>query len=395
MHAWLPPVAATLAIQALMSMSTVTLPVLAPAAAREIGVPVAYVGLYVALIYGSGMVCGLVSGAVVRRLGALRLSQLCLLSAAAGLCLSATARLPLLVCGAMLIGAGYGPVTPASSHILSRTAPARHLSSIFSLKQTGVPLGGALAGALLPLIVLSAGWRPAALVVAFACTVLALLVQPLRASLDADRRADAAIGFGSVREPLRMIVANRAGRALALGSFVFAALQLCLVTYLVAYFTHDLGFDLLQAGLMLAVAQGAGVVGRLAAGALADRSGRPRLVLGVMGCLMGAFGVAAAMFTAAWPQVAMLAVCAAFGASAIGWNGVYLAEVARQAPPGAVSAATGSALFVTYFGVLTGPPAFALMIGVGLSYGTALAAMALPALACGLYLVRIRPEPPR
>jgi predicted MFS family arabinose efflux permease len=390
MRDWLPPVAAMLAIQALMSMASVALPVLAPAAAPDIGVPVAHVGLYVALIYGAGMTCGLVSGALVRRLGALRVSQLCLLSAAAGLALTASGRLPLVVCGALLIGAGYGPVTPASSHILSRTAPAQHLSAIFSLKQTGVPLGGALAGALLPSVVLSAGWRVAALAVALACAATAVLLQRLRATLDADRVPDAPIGAGSVREPLRMVVANRSGRALSLSSFCFASLQLCLVTYLVAYLTHDLGFDLLQAGLMLAAAQGAGVVARLAAGTIADRSGRPRQVLGVMGCLMGAFALAAASFSGAWPLPAIVVVCAAFGASAIGWNGVYLAEVARQSPPGAVSAATGSALFVTYFGVLTGPPVFALMIGAGLSYGTALMTMAAPALVCGIYLIRVQ-----
>lgn len=148
----LMPVAATLAIQALMSMATVTLPVLAPAAASEIGAPVAWLGLFVALVYGSSMACGLASGALVRRLGALRLSQLCLLSGGAGVALIATGRLVWVVCGALLLGCGYGPVTPASSHLLTRTAPPEHLSMIFSIKQTGVPLGGVLAGSPLPLI---------------------------------------------------------------------------------------------------------------------------------------------------------------------------------------------------------------------------------------------------
>lgn len=395
MRSALLPVAATLAVQALMSMATITLPVLAPEAARDVGVPVAYIGLFVALIYATGMASGLVSAGLVHRLGALRVSQLCLLSGAAGLALAASGWLPLLVLGAVLIGCGYGPVTPASSHILSRTAPARHLSMIFSLKQTGVPIGGVLAGTLLPAVALWGSWRASVLLVAMACAACALLIAPLRATLDTDLRPRAPINLGSVGEPLRMMMVNRAGRVLALSSFFFAAIQLCLATYLVAFLTRELGYGLVQAGLMLAAAQAAGIAGRLISGAIADRSGRPTRVLGVMGCIMGLSAAAAAISLASHgPDIVTLLVCAAFGASAIGWNGVFLAEVARQAPPGGVTAATAGALFVTFGGILTGPTVFAFLIEGGMSYRTAFMVIAAPALLCGLLLLWIKPAPP-
>ncbi|HEY8707958.1 MAG TPA: MFS transporter, partial [Burkholderiaceae bacterium] len=126
----LMPVAAMLWAQALLSMATVTLPVLAPAAAAEIGAPVAWVGLFVAIIYGSSMACGLASGALVRRWGALRLAQLCLLSAGAGVTLLTTGHVAGVAAGAVLMGMGYGPLNPASSHLLNRVSPPRHLSTI-------------------------------------------------------------------------------------------------------------------------------------------------------------------------------------------------------------------------------------------------------------------------
>ena len=58
-----------------------------------------------------------------------------------------------------------------------------------------------------------------------------------------------------------------------------------------------------------------------------------------------------------WPRAAMIVLCAAFGGTAIGWNGVYLAEVAREAPAGKTVEATGGALFFTFFGVLITPAA--------------------------------------
>jgi hypothetical protein len=57
-------------------------------------------------------------------------------------------------------------------------------------------------------------------------------------------------------------------------------------------------------------------------------------------------------------------ILVAFGASAIGWNGVYLAEVARRAPPGTASLATGGTLAFTFLGVVVGPPMFGALSGL-------------------------------
>lgn len=380
------PVTAMLAAQAILSMATVTLPILAPAVAAETGLAFSLLGLFVALIYASSMACGLVSGALVRRWGALRLSQLCLLAACAGVGLLATGHIAGIAAAAVLMGLGYGPLNPASSHLLNRVAPPQHRSRIFSLKQTGVPVGALLAGALLPPLVSWSGWRSAVWAVCGACALLALLLQPLRATLDADRQSDAGVGLDSLAEPLRVALADRAGRPLAISSFCYAALQLCLVTYLVTFLTTQNGYSLVEAGLAVAVTQAAGIAGRLLSGHLADRSGQPRRVMGAMGCLMGLCAITSAF--GPWPTPMLLLLYAVFGASAIGWNGVYLAEVAQRAPAGAVSAATAAALFVTFAGVLAGPPVFALMIESGMGYGTAFAAVAVPALLCGLGLLR-------
>jgi len=128
MRSTLFPLAATLAVQVLVSMAVVTVPVLAPAVAAETGVSAGYVGIFIALVYG-----------------AIRLSQACLVACAAGLACVTAGTPALFVVGAILLGADYGPVTPASSHILARSTPPQRLSLVFSLKQTGVPLGGALA----------------------------------------------------------------------------------------------------------------------------------------------------------------------------------------------------------------------------------------------------------
>jgi hypothetical protein len=48
-------------------------------------------------------------------------------------------------------------------------------------------------------------------------------------------------------------------------------------------------------------------------------------------------------------------VAFAFGVTASGWNGVFLAEVARLAPEGRVGEATGAVLMFGFAGLVLGP----------------------------------------
>lgn len=382
----LKSLAVTLAVQMLASMMVLTVPVLAPAAARDLGVPAAYVGLYIAIVYGAGMFSSLACGDLIRRLGAIRVSQLCLLLCTAAALLAAGGTLPLFVASAVVAGMAYGPVTPASSHVLARTTSPRTMSFVFSLKQTGVPLGGVLAGALVPGLVVAFGWKVALAAVGAACAMVALAAQAIRGTLDADREPGRPMGFGSLAGPLKVVLRTADVRRLAIMSFFYSSMQLCLVSYLVTYLTGSLGYGLVQAGFMMSAAQAAGVGARIAWGALADRSGRPVLVLALLGAGMAAAALAAAAFDASWPSLLVAAVCAAFGATAISWNGVFLAEVARRAPDGRAVEATGGALAFTYFGVLLTPPLFGFAAEHGAGFGLAYAVLAVPVFASAVWL---------
>ncbi len=386
------PLLATLAIQVLAAMAVLAPPVFAPVATVDIGVATSAIGLFVALSYGASMASSLMAGDLVKKFGAIRVSQSCLLLCALGLALATIATIPSLIAAALLLGCGYGAVTPASSHILAMSTPPRKMSLVFSLKQTGVPLGGALAGALVPSLILWNGWRAAALVVGLGCLLTALVVQPVRRVFDGEREPARRVGMTGLAGPLRLAAASPATRRLAIGSLCFAAAQLCLTTYLVTYLTRDLGYTLVHAGLMLSISQGAGVFARIAWGAVADRAARPLLVLGGLGCGMALCAAALAILAPDTPPLVVVLVCAAFGATAIGWNGVFLAEVAREAPPGRAGDATGGALFFTYLGILIGPSIFALLVGGGMRYPAAYVAITLPALACGLWLA-CQPRP--
>ena len=79
-----------------------------------------------------------------------------------------------------------------------------------------------------------------------------------------------------------------------------------------------------------------------------------------------------------------------YGASAIGWNGVYLSEVARQAPEGKASMATGGTLTFTFLGVVIGPPIFGALSTAFGSYRAGFLALVLTSSLCAWVLFRLR-----
>jgi MFS family permease len=374
---------ATLAIQALVSMTVLTPPVLAALAAPDIGVASERIGLFTALVYAGAILSSAGSGALLARIGPLRLSQWCLAVCAAGMAVASLAILPAIVLGAVLMGLGYGPVTPASSHILIRQTPPDRRSLVFSLKQTGVPVGGALAGFIAAPLALMIGWRGAALAVAGASLALALAVEPMRSRFDSRDN----VGPVAARSPLagiRLVLRTPTLRRLALSSTTFAATQLSLATFLVTFLTERAGMPLVTAGIVMAVAQGAGIVGRILLGWVADRFLRAGRVLALLGIGMAAASVATGLISSAWPLPSIFAATAMLGLTGLSWNGVYLAEVAAIAPSGAAGAATGGALSVTFLGIVLGPALFSAVVSLSGSYTLGFAIVAAGAFLGGL-----------
>ena len=363
-------VAVTLAVQALTSMAMTVPAVLAPVAAGDFGEAPTAVGQWVGFSYMVAMFAGLASGPLVGRYGPVRVLQAAVLGVALGLAVGALTQVALLLVCGVLLGTAHGLVNPASSAILAVAAPARIRSMIFSIKQTGVPVGGAVAGMLVPVMLLWTSWQYAVLALALAAAAFIVVLVPFRRAYDNDRRLDQRLHLRGFAAPVAEVWADRPILELALVSAVYSAVQMSFVTYLVSYLKLELAYSLVAAGLVFSAAQIAGVLGRVVWGAVADHGVEPKTVLAVLGMIMALCGVAAALLTAGSPLPAVVGVCALYGATAVGWNGVFLAEVARLAPEGRVAVVTGGTQFFTFAGVLIGPPVFGAIAAATGSYST-------------------------
>ena len=379
------------AVQAGVALVIFAPPVLAPAATRTMGLDPSTVGVFTSLVYLFAAIAAVSSARPVAALGALRASQVCLLLCAAGIALVATASLPLVVLGAMLLGLGYGPVTPSSAIILVSTLPARFRSLGFSIKQTGVPVGAGACGLAIPALVAAFDWQVAACALAAAAVAGAVLCQPLQRDFDEGVRGSGPSASTSPLGSLALVWRLPRLRELAIGSFVFAGIQMCVVTYLVVFLTET-GLSLAAAGLAMTCAMVGGLVGRIGWGWVADNLLAPRRTLALVSLLMGMTSLGLACVQPSWPLAAVIALSVAAGLSSIAWNGVYLAEVAHRAPPGMATAATGGTMFCTYAGVMVWPTVFYVAHAATGSYVASFVLVGLLGLAGAALFVRPSPD---
>lgn len=362
-------------VQALATFTVLALPTLATKAAPTFGLGAETVGYQISVVYAAAAFSSSAAGLWVRRYGGVTTSVAAMLLAAAGIASLATGRLWPAAIGSILIGAAYGLTNPAASHLLFRFAPRHRQNLVFALKQTGVPLGGMLAAALLPTLAVGSGWQGAMLLGAALPMLLVLPLWAIRARVDTDRDAAARM-TGGMGAGVRTVTRDARLRAMMVMGSSYALLQFCLLTFLVTMLVEEMGWSIVAAGGVATLTQAGGVAGRVAWSVLADRIGHARGILAAIGILSAACAIALAFAGPAWPTPALAVVLVLFGFSVVGWNGLWMAEIARTARPGEVGLATGGVLVFTYIGIVAGPAAFATAYKLIGSYGLTYAAFA-------------------
>lgn len=388
-------VVATLLQQSMAYMSALVVPVAAPELAKVVGVPVAMAGFYLGLLYASSAGFMLFSGGFIRKYGAVRVSQVSLTGMGLGLLLGIFGEVWALALGAVLIGMSSSVSTPASSDILARYAPPKHAALIFSIKQTGVPAGGIIAGVLVPFLLVNFGWQGIFIGTAAICLALAAVLQVLRGVFDKNRSPKFRISIRQAYYTLRAVVVPPVFRRMVVATFTYCGLQGVYGAFFVSYMVKGLGMTLVDAGGVFALSQVAAVVARIFWGWLVGLAGRAAPVMAVLGLGMAAFAAGCWAMQATWSQVAVTALAMGYTATALSWHGVVLSEVARLSKREDVATNTGGVLVFAVGAQFVYPGLMGLYLGQGGGFGMAFAIAGIPALLAGLMFAfeRRRPAP--
>ncbi len=367
---WVIALSTTLGMQTVASFLDQSLPIIAPLLMAGIGLAPERVGNLSSLNSLGTVIFLLFGGPVLARLGPVRMLQTGAMMAVCGLAVAATGWWPVLVVAALVMGMGYGPSPPAGSRILAATAPPQHRTLIFSIKQAGAPAGGAFAGLILAPAAAAWGW-PTALLVAMAIGVAAaIIITPARQVLDTEREPGRSIhprdlfDPRKVAAPYAMLKANPVLLGITALAFSFAIVQGSLFSFSITYLVIDLHMPLAVAGTVYACMQFSGVFARIFLGWLADRTGKPAHNLTIQAFIAAAMVVQYGLLPNQPSFLIAAVTAAATGFFAASWNGIYLAELARLAPPSQIVEVTSSSTVVTFLGYVAGPSIFSVLVTV-------------------------------
>lgn len=382
------PLLATLAVQTLATGAAYSIPAVAPEIALHLGIAPTLVGIYISIVYGVGICSALLSPAIVYRRGAVRVSQAVALSALGMLLTAATGTLGAILLSAALMGLAYGATAPSSTHLLVPRTPPAHMNMVLSLRQIGVPLGGMLAGLLMPPLTLWAGWQTA-LLMQVVPVILTIAVLELMRPRWEPRTEGAVPGSTGLRAMAHLLLASGPLQRLSFAAFVYSGLQICFIVFMTTQLTSVVGFDLVSAGRTLALYQLAGVIARPIWGWLADHVLPARLLLAIQGCIMCLAAILAGNFTPEWPWLAVVAVSMMAGATASGYTGIAYAEYARLGGARRTEA-TGIGSAFMFAGVMVLPLLTSAMLTYNKNYTIAYTVIGVPALLAGLLLASRR-----
>jgi MFS family permease len=326
------------------TFSIVAIGALAPDLEAALGLSRAEIGLLTSLVFIGAALSSRRGGALTDSFGPARVLGLSLAAFGAAMAVAAAAPTAVVFMLAVLAaGIAYGGINPPTNVVVAGQL-VRRLGFFLSLKQSGVPLGGLLAGLVLPAVATAFGWRWAFGLAVAVCFAVAATTPLLRNAAVLRPRE----GRPALPDPNRRHLI-----AVGVFGFLMSGTQWTFLTYLTLYLTGERGFSLAEAGLALALAQGLGAVGRLLWGHLSDARGRRlRVLLTMVGLALASLALLATDpgSRLTWPLVAVS------GFAIVGWNGAYYALVAEQAGPGRVGRASGEALFFVFGGAVLVPP---------------------------------------
>ncbi len=381
----------TMLAQALISQG---LPVLYPFIQNEFALSRAQVGL-ITSSYSMGIGATiLLAGWLTDSLGVKRMTIISLLSMTVlTLAFPLAHAFPVVLALAALLGIAVSPLHPASTVAIIDWFPGRVRALAMSLKKTGIPIGGALTAALLPLLSLTIGWRMAAAVTG----LLALAIVAAFASFyrDAPRSTQTVHKFNLIT--LKTMLRNRGLVISIIWLSTFVGFQSVVMTYFMLFLIEEAKLTPIMAGHMLAIAQFSSIIARVAWGAASDFifHGRRIAVLAITGFLTVFWTLAASFMGGESQSTAVYFIAILIGVSTISFHGVSNTLIGEQAEAGQVGLTVGVASTANNINQVIMPPIFGLLVDITSSYSLAWRAVAAIALVCTLALMVFGREPQR
>jgi sugar phosphate permease len=330
-YRWVVLAAGTLA-QASFSASSVGLPALGPALKSHYGLTLSETGVVLAAI-GIGMLFTLLPwGLVADRVDERWVIATGLTGAAGALAAASATHGYGAVTGTLVAAGALGAsVNAASGRAIMAWFPSSELGTALGIRQTAIPIGGAIGALALPALASAGGTRLAFLFLAGACLSGAAIAA---AFIRGGSRAEPEID--EISRPLhdpRMWL-------LGAGTGLYLVAQIGLTAFVVLFLHQHHHVSGHAAGAVLAAIYVLAIAARIGSGRISDRLGSRLAPLRTIGVALTVFTTAVAAATQA-PLALLIPLFVVAGVLSMSWNGLAYASAAEMAGAARTGAALG------------------------------------------------------
>lgn len=294
---------------------------------------------------------------------------------------------PTLLIAAFLLGSTYGVAMPGTNKAIFDGVASERQNLAVGIKQVGVTAGSGISALLVTGLAGVLYWE-AGFYVAAGFGLLSALVFAVV------YRSDGGGGAASYPD-FRGLVRNRPYRSLTVAGFFLGSMLFTTVGYTILFVEESVNTTAAVGGVVLALLQVSGSVGRVVSGWLSDVvPGDPRRSIGSI-LLVQTLG-AAILFVAVTFVDSTLGAVGGFvglGFFALGFTGVYYSCMATVVSADEMGGATAGGQLALTSGALVAPPAFGYLADVA-SYRASWLLLAVFGVIAAVLVVRVIRTPP-
>lgn len=257
-----------------------------------------------------------------------------------------------------LTGLGYSTAQPGGSKSVSGWFSKPQRGFAMGIRQAGLPLGGSIAAASLPLIATSYSWRAAFQVgagVALAGAVLFILVYRSPTENAVSSSFSQANVPSTLRDRLALLRLPQMRNIVCSGVSLIAA-QYGIVIFLALYLHERFSTSIETSVMMLFIAQGAGVVGRVALARWSDHSQQGRFFPVLVSTVAVLLGLMLLLMPLTNSFIGLAVLSIWLGFFGFGWYGPWVTYVSESAPPLREGFTLGLAMAINQVAVIGSPP---------------------------------------
>ncbi|WP_421926666.1 MFS transporter [Lysinibacillus capsici] len=286
----------------------------------------------------------------------------------------------------IVVGIWYGSAQTGGSTAIVKWFPNKHRGLAIGIRQTGIPIGGALASTLLTYLyqhhhLSSVHLAQGLMAVGGGLLFLLLYKEPKQH----DTATAPLIPF---KEKMRAIRHNRALYPLFFVGMVMMSLQMIIIAHFMSYLHHEGGYTLTEAGRYLSLILFGGMFGRIVLAWMSDhyfaQKREPLLVL----VMVATFLMVGFLPFVIQSKGLMILFCSLFGFLALGWYSIYITCVTEQSDSQAVGLTVSAALTINQFFIVLAPTVYGLLVTVFSSYQLALDVIAVMVILGAFHLYR-------